>query len=317
MGGRVWVESEVGLGSRFHVTAALPETGEIVVGDAPLDLAKHRVLIVDDNATNRRILNDVLLQWGAQCALAASGPDALVLFARALRDGEPFDLVLLDVNMPDMDGFEVARRLRASDGAAGPTILMLSSSDHSDDIRRCRELVLAAYVVKPVTQADLRAAIARAIGSPAAARPESARPAPARPKAHAGPALRVLLAEDNAVNQRLALRLMEGAGHQVTAVGDGVAAVEAFGRGAFDLILMDLQMPEMGGLEATAAIRGIERGKGDVRIPIIALTAHAMQGDRERCLEASMDGYVAKPIRRAELFAEISRLIPAPVATAA
>jgi signal transduction histidine kinase/DNA-binding response OmpR family regulator len=313
MGGRIWVESEVGLGSRFHVTAALPETGEMVVGEAPLDLSQHHVLIVDDNATNRRILNDVLLHWGAQCTLASSGPDALVLFARALRDGEPFDLVLLDVNMPDMDGFEVAQRLRASDGAARPTILMLSSSDHSDDIRRCRELTLAAYVVKPVTQADLRTAIARAIGS-LVEQPEPARPV-ARPKAPTEHGLRVLLVEDNLVNQRLAMRLVEGAGHQVTAVGDGIAAVEAFGRDAFDLILMDLQMPEMGGIEATAAIRSIEESRGDVRVPIIALTAHAMHGDRERCLEASMDGYVTKPIRRPELFAEITRLAPARVET--
>jgi two-component system sensor histidine kinase/response regulator len=316
MGGRIWVESEVGLGSRFHVTAALPETGEIIMGDAPLDLTKHRVLVVDDNATNRRILNDVLLQWGAQCTLAPSGPDALVLFARALRQGEPFDLVLLDVNMPDMDGFEVAQRLRASDGAARPTILMLSSSDHSDDIRRCRELTLAAYVVKPVTQADLRAAITRAIGAPAAEQLEPERPV-ARPKAPVAGGLRVLLVEDNAVNQRLAMRLVEGAGHHVTAVGDGIAAVEAFGREAFDLILMDLQMPEMGGIEATAAIRSIEAGRGDARVPIIALTAHAMHGDRERCLKASMDGYVTKPIRRPELFAEISRLVPVPVESAA
>ena len=314
MGGRIWVESEVGLGSRFHVTAALPETGEIIMGDAPLDLTKHRVLVVDDNATNRRILNDVLLHWGAQCTLASSGPDALVLFARGLRQGEPFDLVLLDVNMPDMDGFEVARRLRASDGAARPTILMLSSSDHSDDIRRCRELTLATYVVKPVTQADLRAAIATAVGAPAVEQPEPDRPV-ARPQAPVGKGLRVLLAEDNAVNRRVAMRLVEGAGHHVTAVGDGIAAIEAFGREAFDLILMDLQMPEMGGIEATAAIRSIEAGRGDVRVPIIALTAHAMHGDRERCLEASMDGYVTKPIRRPELFAEISRLAPVPVET--
>jgi CheY-like chemotaxis protein len=159
------------------------------------------------------------------------------------------------------------------------------------------------------------AAIAGAMRSPAE-QPAPARPV-ARPKAPIGRGLRVLLAEDNAVNQLLAVRLMEGAGHQVTAVGDGIAAVEAFGRKAFDLILMDLQMPEMGGIEATAAIRSIEEGRGDVRVPIIALTAHAMHGDRERCLEASMDGYVTKPIRRPELFAEINRLAPVHVKSAA
>jgi len=316
MGGRIWVESEVGLGSRFHVTAALPETGEAIAGDAPLDLTKHHVLIVDDNATNRRILNDVLLQWGAHCTLAASGPDALVLFARAHRQGEPFDMVLLDVNMPDMDGFEVARRLRTTDGAAGPTILMLSSSDHSDDIRRCREMALAAYVVKPVTQADLRGAIARALGGAAEPQQQPRLAAPGRPAVAEG-GFRVLLAEDNMVNRRLAIRLLEGAGHRVSAVETGVAAVAAFERNEFDLILMDLQMPEMGGIDATAAIRALERARGGARLPIIALTAHAMHGDRERCLEAQMDGYVSKPIRRADLFAEISRLMLAPVESVA
>jgi CheY-like chemotaxis protein len=284
--------------------------GEIVVGDAPLDLKNLHRAGRRRQRTNRRILNDVLMHWGAHCALAANGPDALVLFARALSQGEPFDLVLLDLNMPDMDGFEVATRLRASEVAPGPTILMLSSSDHSDDIRRCRELTLSGYIVKPVTQADLRAVIEKAIGSPAE-QPELARPV-ARPKQPIGAGLRVLLAEDNAVNQRLAVRLVEGAGHQVTAVGDGIAAVEAFGRDEFDLILMDLQMPEMGGIEATRVHPRIEVGRGGVRVPIIALTAHAMEGDRERCMEAAMDGYVTKPIRRPELFAEIHRLAPVP-----
>jgi two-component system sensor histidine kinase/response regulator len=238
-----------------------------------------------------------------------------VLFARAHRQGEPFDLVLLDVNMPDMDGFEVARRLQTTDGQAGPTILMLSSSDHSDDIRRCRELALAAYVVKPVTQHDLRGAIARALGA-AADRPDAPHSA-GRPTPVAGHALRVLLAEDNAVNQRLAVRLLQSAGHEVMAVATGVGAIDAFERNEFDLILMDLQMPEMGGIEATGIIRAVEGRKGGARTPIIALTAHAMQGDRERCLEAAMDGYVSKPIRRPELFAEISRLVPAPVQSVA
>jgi len=192
---------------------------------------------------------------------------------------------------------------------------MLSSSDHADDIRQCRELALAAYVVKPVTQHDLRGAIARALGA-AADRPEAPHVA-GRQKPVAGQALRVLLAEDNAVNQRLAVRLLQGAGHEVTAVATGVGAVDAFERDEFDLILMDLQMPEMGGIEATGMIRAVEGRKGGVRIPIIALTAHAMQGDRERCLEAAMDGYVSKPIRRPELFAEISRLVPAQVQSVA
>ncbi|MGE0445797.1 MAG: response regulator [Vicinamibacterales bacterium] len=307
MGGRIWVESAPGVGSRFFATAQLPPSGDMPAHEAELNLTEQRVLIVDDNATNRRILNDVFVHWGARCTLAAGGAEALALVATAQRRNEPFALTLLDVNMPEMDGFALAEQIRQQYAVHGGTILMLSSSDRADDVHRCQALGLAAYVVKPVTQQDLRAATARALG--AAPRPVAPQaPAPAgAPAADAG-GLHVLLAEDNPVNQRLALRLLEQAGYRVTATVNGAAAIEAYRRERPDVILMDLQMPVMDGFEATRTIRDIEQFRG-LHTPIVALTAHAMEGDRERCLAASMDGYVSKPIRRQELFAEIERVI--------
>jgi signal transduction histidine kinase/CheY-like chemotaxis protein len=307
MGGRIWVESAPGTGSRFFATAQLAASEETPAHEAQVNLTGAAVLIVDDNATNRRILNDVLVHWGARCTMAASGAEGLALVAAAQRRNEPFTLALLDVNMPEMDGFALAEQIRHLYAAHGPTILMLSSSDRSDDVRRCQVMGLAAYVVKPVTQHDLRGAIARAMGATARPVPAAAAAAGVGRMAAEPGGLHVLLAEDNPVNQRLAMRLLEQAGCRVTATVNGAAAVDAYRRERPDLILMDLQMPQMDGFEATRTIRDIERFRG-VHTPIVALTAHAMEGDRERCLAASMDGYVSKPIRRQELFAEIERV---------
>ena len=308
MGGSLIVESEVGRGSRFSV--GLPFLAGHV--DAPVAhvttvemLAGRRVLIVDDNATNRKILEETLRHWSVETVLASGGGEALGLIFEAARMEQPFDLALLDVHMPDMDGFTLAERIRQALAVQQPTILMLSSADHGNDIKRCKALDVSAYVIKPVSQADLFAAIGRALGERAAQPVEKSAPraisAAARP-------LRVLLAEDNRVNQRLAAHLLERAGHSVVLAETGVAAVDAFTREAVDLVLMDLQMPEMGGIEATGEIRKLEAASGR-HTPIIALTAHAMQGDRERCERASMDGYVSKPIRREHLFAEIERVM--------
>ncbi|MBI4885717.1 MAG: response regulator [Acidobacteria bacterium] len=307
MDGRIWVESASGQGSRFQFTVALAPAGTRTDPAGPMaELSGLRVLVVDDNATNRRILDGVLRQWRITPTLAAGGEEALRVLRDAQAAGAPFHAALLDVNMPGMDGFMLAAELRSLPFAAGAPILMLSSADHGDGAQRCRELSLNAYLVKPVTQRDLRAALMTAIGGgrPAAANPPP-RPAQGEP---AGAALRVLLAEDNIVNQTVATHLLKNAGHEVTLATTGIEAVERYRTGAFDLICMDLQMPEMDGIEATAAIRGIEAARGIGHVPIIALTAHAMQGDRERCLEASMDGYVSKPIRRADLLAEIGRV---------
>jgi two-component system sensor histidine kinase/response regulator len=308
MGGSLSVDSESGRGSRFsvglpflpgHVDASVAHVTTVEM------LAGRRVLIVDDNATNRKILEETLRHWSVETVLAAGGAEALGLMFEAARMEQPFDLALLDVHMPDMDGFELAERIRQALAVQQPTILMLSSADHGNDIKRCKTLDVSAYVIKPVSQADLFAAIGRALGT-RSAEPVEKSVTPGIPTA--ARALRVLLAEDNRVNQRLATHLLERAGHSVVLAETGVAAVDAFTREVFDLILMDLQMPEMGGIEATGEIRRLEVANGR-HTPIIALTAHAMQGDRERCERASMDGYVAKPIRREHLFAEIDRVI--------
>jgi CheY-like chemotaxis protein len=219
--------------------------------------------------------------------------------------------VLIDGRMPEMDGFALAARIKEDATLTGSTILMLTSDDRPGDLARCRALGISAYLVKPIRQSELLDAIVTALGSPL---PEERAP-------HAGPVslaapgrgrrrLRVLLAEDNEVNQRLAVRLLEKRGHRVIVVGTGREAVTAHATEPFDLVLMDVQMPEMDGLEATAAIRAAERN-GGTRVPIIAMTAHAMKGDRERCLLAGMDDYVAKPVQAAELFELIDRIVPA------
>jgi two-component system sensor histidine kinase/response regulator len=307
MNGRIWVESAPGQGSRFQFTARFGEGAAPIESEPPIvSLKGLRVLVVDDNATNRRILEEVLKHWGAVPALAEGGIEALARLKRAHDAGEPFQVALLDVNMPEMDGFSLAERMRSNPFFGSAAILMLSSSDQADAIERCRTLSLTAYIVKPVTQAELYGVLMNALGTMPVA--DRARPAPAAVTPPTAGALRVLLAEDNPVNQKLAIHLLKGADHQVRLAHDGVEAVELYRAESFDLICMDLQMPNMGGIEATAAIRAIERERG-TRTPIIALTAHAMQGDRERCLEADMDGYVSKPIRRDDLRAEIERVL--------
>jgi signal transduction histidine kinase/DNA-binding response OmpR family regulator len=307
MAGRIWVESEPGQGSRFHFTARFGEGAGPVETEAPIvSLKGLRVLVVDDNATNRRILEEVLTHWGAVPALAAGGIEALARLERAHDAGEPFHVALLDVNMPEMDGLSLAERMRSHSHFGSAAILMLSSSDQADAIERCRTLSLSAYIVKPVTQAELYEAVMKAFGAMPVA--DRARPAPAAVTPSTARPLRVLLAEDNPVNQKLAIHLLNAAGHEVRLAHDGVRAVELCRTESFDLICMDLQMPNMDGIEATGAIRAIERERG-TRTPIIALTARAMQDDRERCLEADMDGYVSKPIRRDDLRAEIERVL--------
>ena len=219
--------------------------------------------------------------------------------------GEPFSLVLLDAMMPEMDGFELAQRIRRNPELVGSTLMMLSSAGRSHSAARCREIGLAAYLTKPIRQSELLDAITTALG----ARQERA---PAR--GAAGPErvprrpLRILLAEDHPVNQKLAVRLLEKWGHTVAVAGNGRDALAALQREPFDLVLMDVQMPEMDGFEATAAIREREAQTGGDRIPVVAMTAHAIQGDRERCLAAGMDAYVSKPIRPELLFASLAEV---------
>jgi two-component system, sensor histidine kinase and response regulator len=305
MGGSIWVESEVGRGSQFHFTARLQltDTKEIKIGSiAPPEILRgSRVLIVDDNWTNRRILEGMLSRWEMISVSVEEGQQALDALSGARNAGQPFSLILTDMHMPKMDGFTLIEHIRKRPELATATIMMLTSAGHRGDAARCQELGVAAYLLKPIRQSELREAIARVLGAPVQ---NGALPLITRFSLHDGrdPAasLRVLLAEDNAVNQRLAVRLLEKRGHHVVVAGNGAEALEAMEKHVFDLVLMDVQMPEMDGLEATAAIRGKEKVSGKHQ-PIIALTAHAMKGDREKCIAGGMDGYLTKPIRPQEL----------------
>jgi CheY-like chemotaxis protein/anti-sigma regulatory factor (Ser/Thr protein kinase) len=308
MGGRMWVESELGKGSRFHFTAQVGTARGAASIEPPerSQIAGLSVLIVDDNLTNRRILGEMLRRWGMQPELAANGAEAITMLQQADRSGAGFGLLLVDAQMPDMDGFTLVERVRQQADMRKITIMMLTSSGQRGDAARCRELGIAAYLVKPIVQSQLLDAILNVLGT----RGDKAHPAPlvTRHSLREGHrSLRVLLAEDNAVNQVLASRLLERHGHTVVVAGDGRKALEALEKQKFDLVVMDVSMPEMDGFEAAAAIRAREEGTG-AHIPIIAMTAHAMKGDRERCLAAGMDAYVSKPIQASELIQAIKTL---------
>jgi PAS domain S-box-containing protein len=309
MGGRMWVQSAANLGSTFHFTAKFG-TAELplVAGTAPATtrLVGLPVLIVDDNATSRRVLEETVAGWRMRPTSAGTGPAALSALQSAQAAGRPFALVLLDVQMPGMDGFAVAQRIRAEPLLARTPILLLTAAGRPEETARCRELGVAAYLVKPIQPSDLLSAVIRALGfTPLSLPPQPHDSDP--PRAH-GRSLRILLAEDNPVNQRLACRLLQKHGHQVVVAATGREVLDLLNWHALDLVLMDVQMPEMNGLEATARIRERESQTGG-HMPIIALTAHAIQGDRERCLAAGMDGYVSKPIQPEELARAIEEVV--------
>jgi signal transduction histidine kinase/CheY-like chemotaxis protein len=310
MGGRIWVESEPAHGSAFHFVVTLPISQRAL---APQflprrdELVDMSALVVDDNATNRRILVDLLSSWGMQATAIAGGAEAARVAANASR---PFSLALIDMNIAGSSGVEVALALRALPNCASIPILLLTSADQPHDTANTP--AANGFLVKPVGQHVLLESIRRVIGSRVTADREPA--APSITPTRAARRQRVLVAEDNPVNQKLAQHLLERRGHTPILVGNGREAVDMMRRDQFDLVLMDLQMPEMDGFEATASIRAHERNSGQPRVPIIALTAHAMQGDRQRCLDADMDGYVAKPIKPVELFEVIDRVMAAAVA---
>ena len=315
MNGRVWVESEVGQGSTFHFTARFSAPDEEKAAPSLPGAARAaRILVVDDNRTNGEILRELLGAWRIAATVVNGGQAALEAAADAATAGRPFDLLLIDAAMPEMDGFALAHALRQR-GAQAPVVMMLTTAGRRSARANDRELPIAAYVTKPIKTGDLLAAIVRSLGSDLLGDEGPRPPEPGTPSPVRRAGLRLLLAEDNVINQRLMLRLLEKSGHAVTVVRSGRAALDALAAGPYDMVLMDVQMPEMDGFEATAAIRARERGTGK-HLPLVALTAHAMRGDRERCLQAGFDGYVSKPVRFQDLFDTIDELAP-PAAAAA
>jgi CheY-like chemotaxis protein len=314
MGGDIWVESHPGKGSCFHFTACVGavKAKEPHAPSGEPSLAGIRALIVDDNATNRRVLTELLSRWKMRPTPASGGGEAMSLLRGACEEGDPFSLVVTDARMPEMDGFELAACIKRSLALAGAAVIMLTSSEQRGDLMRARDLGISGHLTKPVRQAELLTAVTRALSGSAQVDREKREAfgisSDLRQEAPR-PCANILLAEDNAVNQLLARRILERAGHRVVVAGNGFEALKALDAQSFDMVLMDMQMPLMDGFEAAAAIREKERG-GSTHLPIIALTAHAMTGYRERCLACGMDGYVSKPIKAKDLLDVIWKVGP-------
>jgi PAS domain S-box-containing protein len=306
MGGKIWVESEVGRGSVFHFTVRLHLEKDSQIKEqhrTPVTLAGLKTLIVDDNEINRRFLEDIFQRWNMVTVCVPDGPSALDELERALNEGEPFGLIALDSLMPFMDGFELAERIRTIPEYASSKILLLTSAGHRGDAALCMRNGINGYLVKPVNQKELFNAVCE-IMRRGKDQDNNAPLVTGHFLRETRRKIRVLVAEDNPVNQKLTSKLLEKRGHKVEVASDGRQALAKLEKASFDIVLMDLQMPEMDGIEATRAIREKERLSG-TRTPIIAMTAHAMKGDRQRCIDAGMDSYIAKPIKPEELMAQV------------
>jgi signal transduction histidine kinase/DNA-binding response OmpR family regulator len=308
MEGSIWLESQPDQGSTFHFTArfSLGSPAEPVPAAPREWLSNLNALVVDDNRTNGRILQEILANWGMHASVVTSAESALSELCRGQRAGSPYRLVLTDVHMPEMDGFQLTERIKQNTDLQSTVILMLTSGDGPGDIDRCKQIGAAAHLIKPVKQSELRDAIDSAMGlsqvrAQADQCPAGESPAVTSPR-------KILLAEDSLPNQRLAVGLLSKWGHEVVVANNGREAVAELARQTFDLILMDVQMPEMDGYQATAVIREQEARLGG-HVPIVAMTAHAMKGDREVCLAAGMDDYIAKPIRKEELRRILQRVV--------
>jgi two-component system, sensor histidine kinase and response regulator len=309
MHGRIWLESELGKGSAVHFFLRLDlpaRAEERILPITPRLLENIPALIIDDNLTNRRVLAGMLTRWGMRPVALDGGRAGLRALSEAQKAGHPFPVVLLDGQMPEMDGFALAESIRNDPALSGTPIMMLTSSSELGDAARRKQLDIPVFLLKPVRQKEVMDGICALLQSKAEPRPEQP---PNRSKLQefrrSG---RVLLAEDNLVNQKLATRLLEKGGFIVTIVADGQLALDELERSTFDVVLMDVQMPNLDGFSATAAIREKEKSTGG-HIPIIAMTAHALKGDEERCLAAGMDAYVSKPINTADLFAAIEKVL--------
>jgi PAS domain S-box-containing protein len=310
MGGEIWMESHGEGGTTFHFTIMLGIQKEKEPAITPAnseELQDLAVLVVDDNGTNRRILQDMLTGWKMAPRQVENGEKALEMLRRAKAEGHPFKMALIDANMPEMDGFTLAEQIKSDAEIRETTVLMLSSSGIRGDALRCRELKLAAYLTKPIKQSTLLEAILLARGAHSDAT-EQLPLITHHSLKKTGRQYSVLLVEDNVINQKLGLRILENSGHKAKLANNGLEALKAVEKGRYDVILMDVQMPEMDGFQATAEIRKREAKTG-THTPIIAMTAHAMKGDKERCLEAGMDDYVSKPIKPDELIRAIQKAL--------
>lgn len=306
MGGQVWVESELGQGSRFYFNAHFERCSE-PQSDSPSRVALRgtRALVVDDNATNLRIVEEMLRQWQLLPSVCTNASQAMKMLREAFERGRPFELLLTDRNMPGGDGLSLVEKVRGDERLADTRVILLTSVDRPEDNVRCDRLGVAHRLSKPVKQSELFDAI---VATLEVAPPPVKTPADGENYFRPSRPLNILLAEDSLVNQRLATALLERYGHRVHPVANGAEALAALDRGSFDLVLMDVQMPQIDGLEATRRIREREKVRGG-HVPIIAMTAHALKGDRERCLEAGMDEYVSKPVRERTLWAAVRAVL--------
>ncbi|WP_010587131.1 hybrid sensor histidine kinase/response regulator [Schlesneria paludicola] len=319
MGGRVWIESHVGRGSHFHFTASLGRAPAVPSKNLPCksgNLNGLSALVVDDNATNRRILQEMLKKWGMQPTLVDSGSQALSAISHAADTNSMFQLILVDSEMPGMNGFALSEQIKQARACSKAIVMMLTSDNQRGDAARCRDLGIKSHLVKPIMAADLLRSILIAMEL---AEPPSVDVFPISTTQESDPEttrirpLQILLADDNLINQKVAVRMLERQGHTVVVANDGTEVLQILAMQSFDVILMDVQMPVMGGFEATARIRAIEEETG-AHLPIIAMTAHAMKGDRERCLGAGMNDYLSKPIKASELAAVLQSVaVPASI----
>ena len=309
MHGRVWMESEPGQGSTFHFVIRVGLGDTAATRPIPAERSELRgveVLIVDDNFTNRRVLEGMLRLWEMHTEAVESGPAALLALREAQSGGRAFRLILLDCQMPDMDGFALAEIIHKDESLAGIKLMMLTSAGRAGDGARCREAGISAYMSKPISQRELLEGVCALLQRTPEKKAEAL--VTRHTLREQRKRRRVLVVEDNLVNQTLALRVLEKRGYEVTVAGDGQAALNELQKGTFDVVLMDVEMPVMDGLQATAAIREREKADGG-HTPIIAMTAHALKGDAERFIAGGMDAYVSKPIRTGELFATMERVL--------